>query len=169
MHGNATTLRSQSIVFQCCARASATLDPGLMDQQAKVHAVSRPTPPRWRSIRFRLALRTYNAPPWGVRVVPDRLTKSRKIPTRKILPFLFVARRTPLRNSLGQKRRAGSPQGRPLHVYPPTFIRDFFFPCPTTNSQSVLPTVRTWTTVVLPNTMIWNRTHVVRATLYSPV
>ena len=41
---------------------------------------------------MRLALRTYDAPPWGciVRVVPDRLTKSRKIPTRKTLPLLLV-------------------------------------------------------------------------------
>ena len=30
-----------------------------------------------------MALRTYDAPPWGVRVVSR--TKSRKIPTRKIL------------------------------------------------------------------------------------
>ena len=47
-------------------------------------------PPRWRSIRFRLAPRTYA--PWGVRVVPGRLTKSRKIPTRKTLPLFMVSR-----------------------------------------------------------------------------
>ena len=45
------------------------------------------------SIRFRLAPRAYDAPPCGpsVRVVPDRLTKSRKIHTRKMLP-LFLSR-----------------------------------------------------------------------------
>ena len=41
---------------------------------------SRSIPPPWRSIRFRLALRTYA--PWGVRVVSQ--TKSRKIPTPEI-------------------------------------------------------------------------------------
>ena len=51
----------------------------------KVCVVGRLISPRWGSRRFRLALRTYNAPLWGVRVVPDRQTKSRKIPTRKIL------------------------------------------------------------------------------------
>ena len=41
-------------------------------------------------IKKRLALRTYA--PWGciVRVVPGRLTKSRKIPTREALPLLLV-------------------------------------------------------------------------------
>ena len=41
-----------------------------------------------RSIRFRLALRTCAAPPWGVRVVD--LTKSRKIPTRKTSSLFFT-------------------------------------------------------------------------------
>ena len=43
-----------------------------------VRVVSRSIPPPWRSIRFRLAPRTYDAPPWGciVRVVSQ--TKSRK-------------------------------------------------------------------------------------------
>ena len=46
--------------------------------------------PRWGSIRFRPAPRTYA--PWGciVRVVSQ--TKSRKIPTRKTLPLFFVRR-----------------------------------------------------------------------------
>ena len=47
---------------------------------------SRSIPPPWRSIRFRLALRTYA--PWGVRVVSQ--TKSRKIPGRNILPLFLV-------------------------------------------------------------------------------
>ena len=51
-----------------------------------VEEVSRSTSPPWGSIRFRLALRTYA--PWGVRVVSQ--TKSRKIPTRNILPLFFV-------------------------------------------------------------------------------
>ena len=54
--------------------------------KGKVRAVSRSIPPRWRSIRFRLTLRTYA--PWGVRVVS--LTKSKKIPTQKIFPLFFV-------------------------------------------------------------------------------
>ena len=47
---------------------------------------SRSISPPWGSIRFRLALRAYA--PWGVRVVSQ--TKSRKIPTRNILPLFFV-------------------------------------------------------------------------------
>ena len=54
----------------------------------KVRDTSRSIPPPWRSIRFRLALRTYA--PWGVRVVSQ--TKSRKIPARKILPLCFASR-----------------------------------------------------------------------------
>ena len=52
------------------------------------YAVGRSISPQWGAIRCRLALRTYDAPPWGVRVVS--LTKSRKIPTRQILPLFFV-------------------------------------------------------------------------------
>jgi len=54
--------------------------------------VSRSIPPPWRSIRFRLTLRTYA--PWGVRVVSQ--TKSRKIPTRKILPLFLAPTPSPL-------------------------------------------------------------------------
>ena len=56
-----------------------------------VCVASRSILPPWRSIRFRLALRTYA--PWGVRVVSQ--TKSRKIPTRNILPLFFASRSTP--------------------------------------------------------------------------
>ena len=35
---------------------------------AEVRVTSRSITPPWRSIRVRLALRTYDAPPWGVRV-----------------------------------------------------------------------------------------------------
>ena len=60
-------------------------------QGGPVPATSRSLSPRWRSIRFRLALRTHDAPPRGciVRVVSQ--TKSRKIPTRKIITALFRA------------------------------------------------------------------------------
>ena len=53
-----------------------------------VRVGSRSVSPPWRPSRFRLALCTYA--PWGVRVVSQ--TKSRKIPTRKILPLFFVIR-----------------------------------------------------------------------------
>ena len=54
----------------------------------KVRLASRSIPPRWGSIRFRLALRTYAPCGPSVRVVSQ--TKSRKIPTRKVLPLFFV-------------------------------------------------------------------------------
>jgi len=53
-----------------------------------VIVASRLISPPWRSIRFRLALRTYA--PWGARVVSQ--AKSRKIPTRNILPLFSVSR-----------------------------------------------------------------------------
>ena len=49
----------------------------------EVRVASHSIPPHWRPSRFRLALHTYDAPPWSVRVVPDRLTKSRNIPARR--------------------------------------------------------------------------------------
>ena len=58
-----------------------------------VRVASRSSSPPWRSIRFRLALRTYA--PWGVRVVSQ--TKARKIPTRKNLPLFFASRARPTR------------------------------------------------------------------------
>ena len=54
----------------------------------QARGMRRSIPPPRGSIRFRLALRAYDAPPWGVRVVSQ--TKSRKIPTRNILPPFFV-------------------------------------------------------------------------------
>ena len=59
---------------------------GVGSDPKQVRVASRSISPPWRSIRFRLALRTYA--PRGVRVVSQ--TKSRKIPTRKILPLFFV-------------------------------------------------------------------------------
>ena len=53
-----------------------------------VCVVSRSISPPWGSIRFRLALRTHT--PFGVRAVSQ--TKSRRTPTRKTLPLLFVIR-----------------------------------------------------------------------------
>ena len=68
----------------------------------EVRVVSRSIPPPWRSIRFRLALRTYA--PWGVRVVSQ--AKSRKIPTRNILPLFFASR-----PSTRTSRRSGATGG----------------------------------------------------------
>ena len=63
---------------------------GAGSSSGSVRVTSRSVSPPWRSIRFRLALRTYA--PWGciVRVVSQ--AKSRKIPTRKILPLFFASR-----------------------------------------------------------------------------
>ena len=61
----------------------------VIQQQAEYAPVlGRSIPPPWRSIRFRLAPRTYA--PWRVRVGSQ--AKSRKIPTRHVLPLLFVIR-----------------------------------------------------------------------------
>ena len=47
-----------------------TLDKGTkLEVLEKVRVVRRSISPRWGSIQFRLALRTYDAPPLGVRVV----------------------------------------------------------------------------------------------------
>jgi len=64
-------------------------------------SASRSMSPPWRPIRFRVALRTYRYAPWGciVRVVSQ--TKSRKIPTRKMLPHFF-------RNQSGNQARRGA-------------------------------------------------------------
>ena len=71
--------------------------PGLTDLMAyfqrhvdEVSVASRSIPPQWGPVRFLPAPRTYDAPPWGVRVVSQ--AKSRKIPTRNMLPLLFVSR-----------------------------------------------------------------------------
>ena len=50
---------------------------------ARVRAMGRSIPPKWGPTRLRSAPRTYDAPPCGVRAVPDRLTKSRKHPPDK--------------------------------------------------------------------------------------
>ena len=78
---------------------------GLLYRPPQVHlgqavrVASRSISPQWGvnlilsgAIRFRLAPRAYDVPPWGARVVPDRPTKSRKTPTRKTFPPLSVAR-----------------------------------------------------------------------------
>ena len=57
-------------------------------QRRAVSVVSRSILPPWGSIRLRLALHTYA--PWGVRVMSQ--TKSRKIPSRKILLLFFASR-----------------------------------------------------------------------------
>ena len=98
------------------------------------------------SIRSRLAPRAYDAPPCGpsVRVVPDRLTESRKIPTRTILPLFFVhathlrqrrpadprrPRDAPALPRRRRRRRLPVPRVRVFFslsgVFPPFFLRDF--------------------------------------------
>jgi len=51
----------------------------IFETKLKVRAVSRSISPRWRSIRFRLALRTYA--PWACIVRVVSLAKSRNINT----------------------------------------------------------------------------------------
>ena len=70
-------------------KAAMVLEPDHPGALVQVRVVRRSISPPWGSIRFRLALRTYA--PWGVRVVSQ--TKSRKIPTRNILPLFFVLQR----------------------------------------------------------------------------
>ena len=55
---------------------------------SSVHAANRPIPPQCGSIRFRLALCTYDQ--WDVRVVRLTKSRSRKIPTRKRHPSLWA-------------------------------------------------------------------------------
>ena len=45
--------------------ASRAFDLAMPDEEDEVRVVSRSIPPPWGSIRFRLAPRTYDAPPWG--------------------------------------------------------------------------------------------------------
>jgi len=58
----------------------------------RVRVASRSISPRWRSIRFRPLICTYDAPPCGPSVRADERAKSRKIPTRNALPLFFVIR-----------------------------------------------------------------------------
>ena len=89
------------------------LGTGYFGSVHKVRVVSRLVSPKWGPVRFRLAPRTYDAPPWGVRVVNP--TKSRNIHPKNIpAPFFPVARSGP-RPSLGggpRSRRAGAPRVR---------------------------------------------------------
>ena len=73
---NANKLAAEQEVLMLQAQMAA------MKAKLEVRVVSRSISPPWGSIRFRLAPRTYA--PWGciVRVVPDRHTKSRQMPTR---------------------------------------------------------------------------------------
>ena len=73
--------------------STATTTGRVRTGRAGVRVLSGPISPQWGSIRFPFSPRTYA--PWGVRVVPDRLTKSRKVPTRKTSPLFFVSRCTP--------------------------------------------------------------------------
>ena len=59
-----------------------------------VRVASRSIPPQWGSIRFRLLACTYAQ--WGCIVRVGELTKSRKMPTRNVLPLVFVGRASTL-------------------------------------------------------------------------
>ena len=56
--------------------------------QRRVRVVSRSTPPRWGSVRFRPPICAYA--PWGYIVRVDARAKSRTTPTRKTSPPYFV-------------------------------------------------------------------------------
>ena len=77
-----------------------------------VRVPSRSIPPPWGSIRFRLAPRTYDAPPCGPSVRVASLTKSRKIPTRNVLPVFCVREQV---QSAGQCQVCVRPQRRGRH------------------------------------------------------
>ena len=81
VHAKYVQLARQVSVAALLAVSAVSLESSVSDRStaAMVHPVGRLISPRWGSIRFRLALRTYAL--WGVRVVS--LTKSRKIPTEK--------------------------------------------------------------------------------------
>ena len=71
----------------------------------------RQVPPRWGSIRFRLASRLYAA--WGCTLRVVRLTKSRKTTTRTIVLFLFACRQHAARGhggGAGRSRRTVHPR-----------------------------------------------------------
>ena len=61
--------------------ASRAFDLAMPDEEDEVRVVGRSIPPPWGTIRFRLALRTHAPRGCIVRVVPDRLTKSRNVNT----------------------------------------------------------------------------------------
>ena len=69
--------------------------------------MSRSTSPRWGSVRFRFAPRTYA--PWGCIVRVASRTKSRQVPTRNILPLVSVVRR---------KRGRGSSRAKEYDHHP---------------------------------------------------
>ena len=78
--------------FQACGPLLHQRDADADADGLQVRLPSSSIPPQWRSIRFRLALRTYDAPPCGPSVRVVSLTKSREIPNRNILPLFFVSR-----------------------------------------------------------------------------
>ena len=73
---------------------------GAYVHQGSVRVVSRSILPRWGPIRFRPLICTYDAPPCGPSVRVDEPTKSRKIPTQKILP-LFLLRDQGVQSAAG--------------------------------------------------------------------
>ena len=92
---------------------AARLAGSMKSPSSRVHFPRGSTSTQWGSIRFSSAPRTYGAPPCGpsARVVPDRLTESLEIPTRKILPPFCLGRRAgrsrrpPRRHDHGRTRR----------------------------------------------------------------
>jgi len=122
-YGVATESKSNTAVarigFDNDGFMSTSTDGGTWGPQYASRAVQ--FHPHGESIRFRLALRAYA--PWGVRVVSQ--TKSRKIPTRNVLPFFFEQVRRQ-RGSGGALRRQGlqHERRRPLlrHVHPGTQV-----------------------------------------------
>ena len=86
--GGSVSVNAHGITNDCCIHECVEAFTLIKWDGAEVRVVSRSISPPWRSIRFRLALRTYA--PWGVRVVSQ--TKSRKIPTRNFLPLFFASR-----------------------------------------------------------------------------
>ena len=110
-------------------------EPAAWQCAAFVSYLSRSIPPPWRSIRFRLALRTYA--PWGVRVVSQ--TKSRKIPTRKILTLFFETRTHSRRGRGGRvwrSRPGRRGRGTPTRGSPPPPARPTCRTGPTRTERS---------------------------------
>ena len=63
-----------------------SLASALPGQKVEVRVVGRSTLPQWGPARFRPLICMYDAPPRGPSIRADEVTKSRKIPTRKLPP-----------------------------------------------------------------------------------
>ena len=90
-NGIAKITHPKTFIRSCSAQVCA-LGAARREQGAQVRVPGRLISPPWRSIRFRLAPRTYA--PWHVRPMGRTCrsqTKSRKKPTRNILPLFFAS------------------------------------------------------------------------------